>query len=322
MKYQKFYYIFAAVITLFVMSACGAKQTVSVVDATAKKKGNINVFPVHFPAGSGDTDNIPGGASYPEEHYGLGVVVDTATPTLNEDFSKITAVGVRSKTDNKILTDETYFCDKSPDIQNSFGCRLSAQAVQNNKAVYLDFLMTDGAIWTTEEVIDLNSPDEFGNAGGAAFIQASASGHGKEFTLKSCPPDATGKQIEIPMSQPCPCGASETYVWLTGTCEDLSKSKKENCPTPNYIDTAGNCVQVSQSQKDICASGNYILLGGKGCGATCGANQIAKMGMCVCLTNYVPDPANPQNCIANPALNQNLPTSSPSSGGGSCSLIR
>lgn len=105
----------------------------------------------------------------------------------------------------------------------------------------------------------------------------------------------------------------------TGTPSTEEASK---CPPPGYINTAGNCVTAAESKKELCASGNYILLGGKGCGTDCGANQVAKMGMCVCQTNFIPDPANPQNCIANPALNQNLPVSAPSSGGGSCSLIR
>jgi hypothetical protein len=103
---------------------------------------------------------------------------------------------------------------------------------------------------------------------------------------------------------------------------DSPAATEKACPAPSYIDNSGKCVSAAESKKDLCASGNYILLGGKGCGAKCGANQVAKMGMCVCQTDFIPDPANAQNCIVNPALNEKLPAASPSSGGGSCSLVR
>lgn len=296
---------------LLALTACDIKpQVVAVVDDNSNSQGALGVYFVHFPAGSPDQVDK-------DEHYGLAVQSDKEKPFPN--FSKIAAVGVKSSVDKQFLTDTTHLCAQATDPifdAPAFGCRLPLSTTKVGK-IRLDLLMSDGSTLSTDDIDTGVQYDGDVLQIPATISNISESTAAKDFTLKACPASADGNQEVLPVSKVCPTQTSEKASTDSPEAEATS-----SCTAPNYIDNSGKCVSVAESKKDLCASGNYILLGGKGCGTTCGANQVAKLGMCVCQTNFIPDPANPQNCVVNPALNQNLPVSSPSSGGGSCSLIR
>ena len=296
---------------MLALTACGIKpQVVAVVDDNSNSQGSLGVYFVHFPAGSPDQVDK-------DEHYGLAVQSDKEKPFPS--FGQIASVGVKSSTDNQFLTDTTHLCAQSTDPifdAPAFGCRLPLSTAKVGK-IRLNLLMSDGSTLSTDDIDTSIQYDGDVLQIPATISNISESAAAKDFTLKSCPANADGSQEVIPVSKACPNQPPAKASTDTSDTEAAS-----NCPAPNYIDNAGKCVSLAESKKDICASGNYILLGGKGCGTTCGANQVAKLGMCVCQPNFVPDPANPQNCIVNPALNQNVPATSPSSGGGSCSLVR
>lgn len=297
--------------SVLALTACGIKpQVVAVIDDNSNSQGSLGVYFVHFPAGSSDQADK-------SEHYGLAVQSDKEKPFSN--FNQIASVGVKSSANNLFLTDTSHLCALATDPifdAPAFGCRLPSDTAKNSK-IQLNLLMSDGSTLTTGDIDTNIQYDGDVLQIPAAISTISESNKAKEFTLKLCAPDSNGNQAILPVSKECPIPTENK-----DNKSDSANSANQNCPAPSYIDNSGKCVSVAESKKDLCASGNYILLGGKGCGTSCGTNQVIKMGMCVCQTNFIPDPANPQNCIVNPALNQNLPVSAPSSGGGSCSLIR
>lgn len=319
--------VMIAVLCGVFMTACPSlwkhMQIITLSDKDGTVIGGIGGFKVHYVANA-DKD-------YPEDHYSIVITnanmgadpgTDSKIPAISEgDLAQVNAICVASTATNNCVTDAdgttgSYLCDSSIDPKNpGFGCRIRSSNLGDTKSVYIKLQLTDGTFWKSE-TLDLNDSTDYSELGTEVQDVIASIGSGKplELTLKSCPADAYGNVIETTVDKDCPTKASPNT----------------NCTAPETLDpTTNTCVQPSSSPPppppQPCTSGtgiNLILLGGT-CGSKCSdpATQVVRLGKCVCIIGDMPDPKDPTKCIADPSYNADLNTS-PSTGGGGCSLIR
>lgn len=301
----------AIIICGLILAACPsflkALQILELKDSSGTVVGKIGGTAIHY-AKNAD-------AEFSEDHYAIVISNASVDDSISDaEFAKIDSIGIKDKDSGIIITSDKYMCDKSTDIKaNGFGCRFLASNVGTSKTVTLTFLLTDKTTWNTND-IDLTKFVESTEIGKDVeeVIKGIGSGAVKmeSYTLKTCPPDASGKTVDVKTSEACPTAGGATGG--TGT------NPKKNCA---YTDISGKCVEMTPKQQ-LCASGNYILLGGKDCGTSCGANQVIKNGQCLCQTGYTKDDKG-TGCVVDPNVNPPPPPgSSTIGGGGSCSLIR
>lgn len=300
----------AIIICGLILTACPsflkALQILELKDSSGTVVGKIGGTAIHY---AKDAD-----AEFSEDHYAIVISNASVDDSISDaEFAKIDSIGIKDKDSGKIITDNKYKCDKSTDIKaNGFGCRFLASNVGTSKTVTLTFLLTDKTTWNTND-IDLTKFVDSTEIGKDVeeVIKGIGSGAVKmeSYTLKTCPPDASGKTVDIKSSETCPTGEAGNTT---------EPGKDESCPSPNIKDKDGKCISVLQPKAQC--DGNTVMLLNGSCGADCGDNQVQKMGKCQCQIGYMKD-ATGSNCVIDPSTNVNPPPAS-SSGGGSCSLIK
>lgn len=299
--------VFATVAAIFcglIMTACPSllknAQTLEIKDESGIIVGKIAGFKVHYPVGNTDADDSN---KYEEEHYSIVITNASVDDTISkEEIDQIDSIGVKTSKSGAIINGDKYMCDKIDDktdlSKTGFSCRFLASKIDSSKIAYIVLLRNDKKTWTSS-VIDLNDVTESSEL--SSEIDSILSGVNKsgtpgETTLKTCPPDASGKTVEVKASGTCP--VTET------------KATDANCII------LGNCTP----QTNCLAADKVTLIDGS-CGTGCGTNQVQKMGKCQCQNGYIADDKK-VTCVPDPlAAENNLPPAS-SSGGGSCSLIK
>ncbi len=284
-------------------------------DTTGPLKVTAAASVVYYPQGD-DKD-------HPDTHYRIGVgafdgfVATEGNAITDADIQNIKSVTVFDKTSKQVVPSDTkyscgYNADKTNAAYSGFDCLLKTTSVGSDKKIYFAFGMKDNTQWTSED-LDLSKfsyssdfGDELASIGESTPLYVCPDGKHTYYSSDcDCPPDA-----------PCACPTGSTFDATQKKC--ITAAKKAICAVGDQ--TCLNKVPADPSQNQLCGSGNYILLGGK-CGTTCGKNQVGRAGKCQCLDNYIPDTSDATNCMIKPAFSAAMPQS-PSSGGGSCSLIR
>lgn len=94
-----------------------------------------------------------------------------------------------------------------------------------------------------------------------------------------------------------------------------STSPDADCPLPNVL-ADGQC--VANPQAGACPGDQVAQLDGS-CGEGCGENQVQTLGKCECAENFIKDSSTGTTCVVKPSTAE---SALPTSGGGSCGLIR